>query len=192
MKSPALQRQRGMTLFVALVMLVLITLLAMSTFNLGKSSIQVVNNMQNRDEGIAASRRVLDEAMSSTRFFDTPQDALAAPCGGTSNTRCSDVNGDGLNDIVTTLSRPACVKVKGIKNMDLNLNDAEDRGCSVGVQQGTFGQANSGGTSGNSMCSDTTWEMTASSEDKQAQSKVDVVQGVAVRIAASNADTFCN
>lgn len=191
MKSPALQRQRGMTLFVALVMLVLITLLAMSTFNLGKSSIQVVNNMQSRDEGIAASRRVLDEAMSSTRFIDTPQDALAAPCG-TSNVRCSDVNGDGLNDIVTTLSKPSCIKVKSIKNMDLNLGNSEDRGCTVGVQQGTFGQANSGGTSGNSMCSDTTWEMTASSEDKTVQSKVDVVQGVAVRVATSNADTYCN
>jgi len=191
MKSPALQRQRGMTLFVALVMLVLITLLAMATFNLGKSSIQVVNNMQSRDEGIAASRRVLDEAMSSTRFIDTPQDALASPCG-TSNVRCSDVNGDGLNDIVTTLSKPACIKVKAIKNMDLNLSNSEDRGCTVGVQQGTFGQANSGGTSGNSMCSDTTWEMTASSEDKTVQSKVDVVQGVAVRVATSNADTYCN
>ena len=55
MKLHAFHRQRGMTLFVALVMLVLISLLAMSTFNLGKSSIQVVNNMQNRDEGIAAS-----------------------------------------------------------------------------------------------------------------------------------------
>lgn len=188
MKSPALQRQRGMTLVVALVMLVLITLLAMSTFNMGKSSIQVVNNMQNRDEGLAASRRVLDEAMSSTRFFDTPQDALANPCGQ-SNVRCSDVNGDGVTDIVTTLSKPACVKVKNIPNADLNLDNDEDAGCSVAPSSGLYGTANAG--TSNSLCADTTWEMTASSEDKLVQSKVEVVQGVAMRIPSADAGSSC-
>lgn len=189
MKYPALQRQRGMTLFVALVMLVLITLLAMSTFNLGKSSIDVVNNMQSRDEGIAASRRVLDEAMSSTRFFDTPQDALANPCGQ-ANVRCSDINGDSVTDIVTTLSKPACIKVRSITTRELNLANEEDAGCTVSPDPLAYGRANSG--TGNSLCSDTTWEMTATSEDKQVQSKVDVVQGVAMRVATANADTNCN
>lgn len=191
MKSPAFQRQRGMTLFVALVMLVLISLLAMSTFNLGKSSIQVVNNMQNREQSIAASRRTLDEAISSNRFYDTPQDALASYCGEP-NHRCHDINGDGVNDIVTTLSKPACVKVKTVKTADLDLQKAEDRGCIVGAPQGQFGQANSNAVSGNSLCADTTWEMTASSEDKQVQSKVDVVQGVGIRIPNANAETSCN
>ena len=118
MKHPALHRQSGMTLVVALVMLVLITLLAMTTFNLGKSSIQVVNNMQNRDEGIAASRSVLDEAMSSTRFFDTPTDALNQPCLN-SNHRCFDLNGDKVIDIGTALSTPKCVKVRTIKSTEL-------------------------------------------------------------------------
>ena len=191
MKHPALHRQSGMTLVVALVMLVLITLLAMTTFNLGKSSIQVVNNMQNRDEGIAASRRVLDEAMSGTRFFETPADALAAPCQE-SNKRCSDVNGDGINDIVTTLTKPACVKVKKIKTQELDLEKKEDQGCSVGTQQGTFGMANSNAVTGNSMCAESTWEMTAISEDQQVQSRVEVVQGVGVRISSDNVETSCN
>jgi Tfp pilus assembly protein PilX len=189
MKYPVLQRQRGMTLFVALVMLVLITLLAMSTFNLGKSSVQVVNNMQNRDEGIAASRRVLDEAMSSTRFSDTPEDALAAPCIN-SNQRCHDINGDGAVDIVTTLSKPACVKVRSIKTNELDLALEEDRGCSVGTPQ-TFGMAGSSAQTGNSLCADSTWELLATSEDKQVQSKVEVVQGVGLRISSDNVDTSC-
>jgi Tfp pilus assembly protein PilX len=60
MKHLALRRQSGMTLVVALVMLVLITLLALTTFNVGKSSIHVVNNRKNRVDGFAASRRVVD------------------------------------------------------------------------------------------------------------------------------------
>lgn len=190
MKTPTLQRQRGMTLFVALVMLVLITLLALSTFNLGKSSIQVVNNMQNRDEGIAASRRVLDEAMSSTRFFDTPEDALKAPCNNNSNQRCHDINGDGTVDIVTTLSQPTCVKVRNIKNNELDLAEEDDRRCSVGAPN-NFGQMGGAAQLGNSMCADSTWELLASSEDQQVESKVEVVQGVAVRISSDNVDTSC-
>lgn len=190
MNTPALRRQRGMTLIVALVMLVMITLLAMSTFNLGKSSIQVVNNMQNRDEGIAASRRVLDEAMSNTRFFETPEDALAAPCSN-SNQRCHDVNGDGKADIVTTLSKPSCVKARSIKTTELDLANTEDQGCSVGIQQGGFGMAGSAAVTGNSMCADTTWEMMATSQDQHVESKVEVVQGVGVRVSSDSVDTSC-
>ncbi|MTW12788.1 hypothetical protein GM658_19450 [Pseudoduganella eburnea] len=189
MKYRAFQRQRGVTLFVALVMLVLISLLAMSTFNLGKSSIQVVNNMQNRDEGIAASRGVLDEAMSSTRFFDTPTDALANRCGGKSNVRCIDINGDGVNDIVTTLSTPVCIKVKTLTNADLDMSKDEDAGCSVSPPSGLAGTI--GANTSGSLCADTTWEMTAVSEDKQVQSKVEVVQGVAMRIPSADAGNSC-
>jgi type II secretory pathway pseudopilin PulG len=190
MTSPALRRQRGMTLIVALVMLVMITLLAMSTFNLGKSSIQVVNNMQNRDEGIAASRRVLDEAMSGTRFFETPEDALANPCAN-SNQRCHDINGDATTDIVTTLSQPSCVKARSIKSTELDLSNTEDQGCSLGTQQGGFGMAGSSAVTGNSMCADTTWEMMATSQDQLVQSKVDVVQGVGVRVSSDAVDSSC-
>jgi Tfp pilus assembly protein PilX len=189
MKFPSHQRQRGMTLIVALVMLVLITMLAMTTFNLGKSSIQVVNNMQNRDEGINASRNVLDEAMSSTRFFETPEDALNAPCLN-SNHRCYDVNGDGINDIVAALSNATCVKVRTIKSNELDLNNEEDRGCSLGAS-GDFGIVGGRAQKGDSMCADTVWEMTATSEDQLAQSRAEVVQGVGVRVSSDSVETSC-
>lgn len=187
MKHPAVRRQRGMTMVVALVMLVLITLLAMTTFNLGKSSIQVVNNMQNRDEGIAASRNVLDEAMSSTRFFDTPNDALNQPCLN-SNHRCFDLNGDSVIDIVTVLSPAKCIKVRTIKTNELDLGVEEDRNCSVGSSNST---GIVGSDKGNSMCADSTWEMMATSQDQQAQSEVQVVQGVAMRVSTTNIETSC-
>ena len=187
MKHPAFRQQSGMTMVVALVMLVLITLLAMTTFNLGKSSIQVVNNMQNRDEGIAASRNVLDEAMSSTRFFDTPNDALDQPCLN-SNQRCFDLNGDKVIDIVTVLSPAKCVKVRTIKTNELDLGEEEDRGCSVGSSSdGLIVGANKV----DSMCADSTWEMAATSQDQQVQSEVQVVQGVAMRVSTDNVETSC-
>jgi Tfp pilus assembly protein PilX len=187
MRPIPLPRQRGVTLVVAMVMLVLITLLALTTFNLGKSSIQVVSNMQSRDEGVAAARQTIDEALSSTRFFTTPQDALAAPCDG-ANTRCTDVNGDGKPDVKTTLKPSACVKTRNIKSSELDLSKAQDQGCLLGAGQ-SFGVA--GSVTGDSMCADSTWELDAVSTDQVSASQVEVVQGVNVRVAKDDIETSC-
>ena len=47
--------QRGITLFVGLIMLVLITLMVTSAFTLSTSNLKSVGNMQARDEAIAAA-----------------------------------------------------------------------------------------------------------------------------------------
>ena len=182
------RRQQGITLVVVMVMLVLFTMLALSTFNLGKSSIQVVGNMQSRDQGIAASRQVIDETLSSTRFFNTPTDALASPCD-TSNTRCIDVNGDGKTDVQTVLTpAPACVKARSIKSSELDFSNTEDKGCILGGAQ-SFGVA--GTVTGDSLCADSTWEVSAVSTDMVTESNVQVVQGVAVRVAKDDIEASC-
>ncbi|MEK7736556.1 MAG: hypothetical protein AAB319_02190, partial [Pseudomonadota bacterium] len=48
--SATLRRQRGATLVIGLIMLVLLTLMAVSSFNLGKSNLQIVGNMQFRNQ----------------------------------------------------------------------------------------------------------------------------------------------
>ena len=47
MKLP--HKQQGMTLLMALIMLIVLTLLALSSFNLTQANMQVVTNMQQRD-----------------------------------------------------------------------------------------------------------------------------------------------
>ena len=74
-----LHRQQGVTLIMALVMLVVLTLLALTSFNLTRSNLQIVSNMQQRDEAEAAAREVIEETISSTRFFETPNDILQEP-----------------------------------------------------------------------------------------------------------------
>ncbi len=43
---PMPNRQRGVVMVMGLIMLVLMTLLALTTLNLGKSSLQIVGNMR--------------------------------------------------------------------------------------------------------------------------------------------------
>jgi hypothetical protein len=182
------RRERGITLVTALIMLVLLTLIALTTFNVGKSNLQIVSNMQQRDEATAAAREVLEEAISTTRFSETPDHVLARPCGE-ANTRCVDTNGDGADDVrVRITPRPKCVKAPAIRNTALDLSKDEDLVCSMGSTQ-SFGV--SGAVDGNSACADSVWELNAAATDLETEAKVQVTQGVAVRVARDDVTNNC-
>lgn len=184
---PSLPRQRGVTLIVALIMLVLLTLLALTSFNLGNSNLQVVSNMQQRNEAVAAAQEVIEEAISSTRFFTSPGDALGEPCGS-ANHRCIDTNGDGTPDVTVALARPVCAKVQTVKNSSLDLTQSENAGCLVSQVQ-NFGT--SGAVTGDSLCADSVWELHATATDNLTEASVEVTQGVAVRVAKDDVATNC-
>jgi len=182
------RRERGITLVTALIMLVLLTLIALTTFNVGKSNLQIVSNMQQRDEAAAAAREVLEEAISTPRFSETPNAVLNKPCGE-ANTRCVDTNGDGTDDVrVKIAPRPKCVKAPAIRNTQLDLAKEEDLVCSMGSTQ-SFGVA--GAVDGNSACADSVWEINAVATDVETEAEVQVTQGVAVRVARDDVTNNC-
>jgi hypothetical protein len=169
-------------------MLVLLTLLALTSFNLGNSTLQVVGNMQQREQSVAAANEAIEETISSTNFFNTPAAALPHP-DGAPNQRLVDIDADGKADIKVTISPPpSCVKAQVIKNSDLRLEDAEDAGCSVGTAQ-NFGVA--GASDGNSDCANSVWDVSAVATDMATKASVKVTQGVAVRVAKDDIATNC-
>jgi Tfp pilus assembly protein PilX len=173
--------QRGFTMLVGLIMLILMTLFAVSTFHLGKGSLQAVGNMQQRNQVLSAAQGTIDEVVSSANFTNTPKNAITAPCSLKPNTRCFDTNASGKNDITVTLTPdPACVKAKTIRNAELKLNLPDDVGCAIGQQQ-TMGQV--GSVTGNSLCSDSLWDIRAEAVDTDTSAKAAINQGVAVRVS---------
>jgi Tfp pilus assembly protein PilX len=182
------RRQQGVTLVTALIMLVLLTLLALTSFNLGNSTLQVVSNMQQREQSVAAANQAIEETISSTNFFNTPSAALPNP-DGAPNQRLVDTDADGKADIKVTISPPpSCVKAQVVKNSDLRLDDAEDAGCSAGASQ-SFGVA--GATDGSSDCANSVWDVNAVATDMATNASVKVTQGVAVRVAKDDIATNC-
>lgn len=176
-------KQRGMTLLVGLVMLVLLLLMAASAFQLSRTNTAIVGNMQSKQEAINAAAQATDQVISSNQFIDTPANALSNTCGV--NRVCVDVNGDGAGDVTVMLTPVPCIKkVQVIKNAQLNLSNANDIPCSVGVTQ-SLGVA--GAVTGDSLCAHSIWEITASTEDAVTQSKSVVTTGVAVRVSADAA-----
>jgi type II secretory pathway pseudopilin PulG len=182
------RQQRGMTLMVALIMLVLLTLFAVTGFNLGKSSLQIVGNMQQRSQAAAAAQSAMEEVISGLRFFQTPGIVFFLPCAGP-NTRCIDINGDGVPDVTVTFTpNPVCVTGKTIKNSSLDLTKPNDAGCALGVAQ-NFGVV--GSVTGDSLCADSVWQINAVAVDNVTQAQTALTQGVSVRVSTDDISTSC-
>ena len=192
-----IRRQRGTTLIVALIMLVLLTLFAVSSFNTANTNLKVVGNMQQKNEALNAAQAAIETVISTPQFIANPANAVPVPCG-TANTMCTDVTGDAVADFTTTLiapegattpNQPTCVTVRPIKNQELVLTNPEDLGCAVGQQPGAAGIA--GAMSGDSLCANTVWEIKARTVSSLSGAAVIVTQGVGVRVSSDAAGTSC-
>ena len=105
MRTPGPGRQRGVTLIVGLIMLVLITLMVTTAFTLGTTNLKSVGNMQFRNESIAAANKAVEQ-MVGTYFGPT---MTTVP--GT-QTITFDINNDGTSDYSVLVPPPSCVEVK--------------------------------------------------------------------------------
>ena len=177
-------RQRGITLIVSLILLVLLTLAAATSFNVGRNSMQIVGNLQQRTEADAAAQEAIETAVSTTNLVNTPAAVITPGCGGNANTLCVDVNGDGTPDVTVALKgrgnvgNPGCVKAQVVKNAVLDLAVSEDLACTVARQ--TFGVQ--GAAVGDSLCTDAIYEIVAVATDTTTQARATVTEGVAMRL----------
>jgi hypothetical protein len=186
--------QHGATLLVTMIMLIMLTLFAISAMNTSTVNLIMVGNMQARTEALDATQATIDSVISTTQFVETPTNAIAG-CAGP-NSVCTDLNGDGNPEYVTTLTpAPQCVQARAIRTDELNPDIQDDLACFV--QQNPGLAAISGATTaGQSLCGQTVWEITArtlAAGTTVATSTVNVTatQGVGVRIKATDLLNSC-
>lgn len=183
-----MRSQQGATLFIALVMLVMLTMFAVSSLNSSTSNLKVVGNMQTRGEALNAAQETIETVISTPQFITNSANAVLNPCGA-ANTLCTDLTGDGVPEYTTQLMpAPSCVAVTGIKLSDLVLTNIEDLGCAAGQSQ-QFGVT--GAVTGDSLCANTLWDVTAQTTGTANSARVTVTQGVGVRISADESATSC-
>lgn len=171
-----LGRQKGAVLAISLIMLLLVTLMAVSGFNMTQTSLKIMDNAQARQQVMVAANSAIEEAISSTRFTDSSQQIFSNACGP--NQRCFDINADGVSDITVSMATPQCVLVEPVRNSDLDIaNNELHRWC--------FGSGEY------SLCAYTVWELRASAHDAVSQASADVRQGVALMVPANAVSTSC-
>ncbi len=95
-----LHRQQGITLFMGMVMLILITLMVTSAFMLSNTNLKAVGNMQAKEEAVAAANLAIEQVLSSP--FTTAPNAETIEV---------DINNDGVTDYTVAIARPQCISV---------------------------------------------------------------------------------
>lgn len=181
------QSQRGSTLIVTLLFLVLMSMFAVSGFNSSSANLRVVGNMQARQESTAAAQAAVENTISSTEFTTDSEAVAATPFP-------VDINGDGTVDYrVRMVPKPSCYRVRPIKSAQLDVALAADLACmrSGVVQFSGLDSADLAATAGNSMCSQTEWNIRAEVADARTGANVALNQGVAVRVLETDAQNSC-
>jgi type II secretory pathway pseudopilin PulG len=197
--------QRGSTLLVSMLFLLIFAIMAAATFRGSLTSVQAIGNMQWRSEAITAANDAIDRLLSSADFATntatTTAQVNAAPFQ-------VDINGDGVNDIAVSLpvvtvdgaarAGPRCLRAEPIPTKDLDPALPADLGCFGSGSSGSSGLGIATGTGGTStvtqspsLCSDTEWTITVRAADAVTNTSVDVVQGVGVRVPTTAVPT-CN
>lgn len=167
--------QQGLTLFVALVMLVMVTLLAASAFRSSNTNLKVVSSMQGRQEAVASAQAAIERVISSEFFTEEPAAVGATPIS-------IDINRDGVDDFTVAMTpAPKCIRTAPVTVGP--GSPAADMVC--------VGSARAGSGTISSYCSDTVWEVAANTTDKVTAATTTVRQGVAVRVEITDAKSAC-
>lgn len=94
--------QRGATLMVGLIILVITTLMVISGFTLSGGNLAVVGNVQHRNEAIAAANMVIEQTIDLNLIAIDPANYP--------DTVMIDIDQDNVDDYVVTINQPICLK----------------------------------------------------------------------------------
>jgi Tfp pilus assembly protein PilX len=157
--------QRGITLLLTMIFLILMSLFAISTFKTSSSNVRIVGNMQVRQEGLASAQQAIELIISSTLFSTDPDLVAQSPIG-------VDIDGDGKDDYVVNISpKPNCYRVT--PNPTCVPGAANSNGAS-GILIAGLTAASSG------LCYIQEWNVRAVVTDPRSGMSVVVNQGVGI------------
>jgi Tfp pilus assembly protein PilX len=158
---PSRAAQRGATLIIRLIMIVLITLIVVNAFTLSSSNLKEVGNMQLRQEGIAAANQAVETVVSSA-FYDSASNYNIAV----------DIDKDGTTDYTVAVAQPVCVAAKQV-----SVAAPSDVELPVAMQSGAEWN--------------TDWDLSATVTDAKSGASVVVREGVRVRLSQTKKTTDC-
>lgn len=161
------KRQRGIVLILSLIMLVVLTLLAVSAIRLSTVNLRTVANAQTRSEAMSAAQRTID-CVLSTNFAENVASIAGIVTGPCAHPAGSPISEGGKNYTVV-IATPCLVRSAPVLNIALNLADAAEKTCQKG-------------SSAYSQCSDTVWQIGATSSSGWFGATVSITQGTGIRM----------
>lgn len=169
-----MRKQSGLTLFVAMIILVMITLLVVSAFRVSNTNLKIVGSMQGRQEAVAAGQAAIEQVLSSSFFTENPTIVAATPID-------VDINGDATADFTVTMALPRCVRTAPVVMSNPPTQ----------LQLECAGSSRFPGATTPTWCSNTIWELEATTTDRLTAASTSVRQGVGMTVDIINAKTAC-
>jgi hypothetical protein len=179
--------ERGVTLIVAMVMLLALSMLAVMAYNSSTANMRIVGNTQVRGEVFAAAQAAVEKTISSPLFTQQAAAVAMAPVP-------VDIDGDGANDFDARLTpQPACYRVRPVKVNELDPGSPQDLNClgSGAAQNSGIEIEGAAPPTGDSLCADSEWNVRAEVTDISSNAHVAVNQGVGIRSLITDAANSC-
>ncbi len=153
-----LRQQRGVTLIVGLIMLVLLTMVVTTAFTLSTTNLKAVGNMQFRDEAIGAANAAIEQVISSDVIFIAPLAARIIVVG----------------DYSVEVDMPECLYA-----VDVIDNSGADPNPNILIE----GAPGGGGAA--TSFQDTYWDIAARVNDARSGASVVTRQGVKITLPSN-------
>lgn len=161
--STTAPQQRGATLIIGLIMLLLFTLVVGSAFTMSGTSLKSVGNMQAQNEALAAANIAIEQVVSSP--------FTVAPAAEAINV---DLNNDGATDYTVQIATPVCI------------SEVEKPAVVIGKESGV----RAGVITPDSQWS-TVWALNAQVTDPASGAVANVRSGVRVMLTQAQKDDVC-
>ena len=168
--KPIARRQRGLVLIMSLIMLVVLTLLAVSAIRLSTVNLRTVANAEARHQALSTAQRAIDCLLSSN-FSSNVAGVVSGTCAGT--------YAESGKNYTVVVARPCLVRSAPVLNVALNLADPVEKTCQKG-------------SSAFSQCSDTVWQLRATSSSGWFGASIAITQGTGIRMDNGQVTVFAN
>lgn len=168
--------QRGATLVIGMIMLILVTLFVLAAINMSSTNLLVMGNEQARNEAIEAAQQVIEQ-VSSKDFTADPAGAVAF------SPATVDVAGNGSTGYSVAVAPPKCLNSIQVKLTELDATNPNDVPCFGSAASSAPGVPSGAGT-GNSFCSSTQWDVSATATDpaNSTGTTITLHQGIGKRV----------
>lgn len=170
--------QKGSTLLVSMIMLVVLTLLVVYAIRSGNTNLKIAGNMQVQAEAEAAAQQVIEQtvaqiALATTDISTIGTQTVTVPVGNSSYT------------VVVPALATKCIFTTPVLNSSLDTSNPNDVACFATSDEDKAVTSTGTLTTKPSACSTQQWEIEATATDNLSGVQVTGVQGVTVRVPST-------
>lgn len=171
-------KQKGATLLVGMIMLVVLTLLVVFAIRSGNTNLRIAGNMQAQAETGAAAQQAIEQVIEEIKLPATDISQIKA------QTLTIPVGNSTYNVNVQAMSDKCLVEVP-VLNADLNPTNPNDVPCFESPDEDKAIKADGKLTTKPSACKTQQWEIEAGVSDANTGANVTHVQGISIRVPAT-------